>query len=89
MRVKFKYLNKHYYNVVNMNENEIINEILNILKNEKEGLTITEITERMSTKEKITRPTVSRYLLALELSGKITKRVIGRAKLFKLAKKGE
>lgn len=66
-------------------EKEIMNDIINILKKEKNGLTIGEITRKMMKKRKITRQTLAKYLFALELSGKLTKREIGRAKLFRLA----
>jgi predicted transcriptional regulator len=54
--------------------------ILELLKKQKEGLTITDVTKFLQ----IHYSTSSKYLAVLEAEGKIIHRDIGMAKLFKL-----
>lgn len=59
------------------------NEILKILKDHEEGLTITDVSKLLQ----IHYTTASKYLAVLEAEGKIFHRDIGMAKLFKLNEK--
>jgi len=54
--------------------------ILKLLQEQKEGLTITDVTKILQ----IHYSTSSKYLAVLEAEGKIVRRDIGMAKLFKL-----
>jgi len=55
--------------------------ILELLKKQKEGLTITDVTKFLQ----IHYSTSSKYLAVLEAEGKVIHRDIGMAKLFKLS----
>ena len=55
--------------------------ILKLLQKQKEGLTITDITRLLQ----IHYSTSSKYLAVLEAEGKIVRRDIGMAKLFRLS----
>ncbi len=59
----------------------IKNRILNLLQKQKEGLTITDVTKILQ----IHYSTSSKYLAVLEAEGKVIRRDIGMAKLFKIS----
>lgn len=59
----------------------IKNRIFKLLQNRKEGLTITDVTKLLQ----IHYSTSSKYLAVLEAEGKVVRRDIGMAKLFKLS----
>jgi len=58
----------------------IKNKILNLLQKQKQGLTITDVSRILQ----IHYSTSSKYLAVLEAEGKVVRRDIGMAKLFKL-----
>jgi len=64
-------------------EEKLLNQILDVLKRNPQGLTTTEITRATS----INIMTASKYLAVLEALKKIDHRKIGMAKLFKLKAK--
>jgi len=63
-------------------DRDINNEILKLLRNHPEGLTITD----MSNLLRVNYMTVSKYLTVLEALKKIEYKKIGMAKLFKVKK---
>jgi len=58
----------------------IKNKIFRLLQKRKEGLTITDVTRVLG----IHYSTSSKYLAVLEAEGKVVRRDIGMAKLFKI-----
>ena len=63
----------------------IKNRILHLLKVNKDGLTITETSKELN----IHYITTSKYLAVLEAEGKIKRRDVGMAKLFKINDEGK
>jgi len=66
------------------NTEETKGKLLEILRKNEEGMTITDMTKVL----KINYSTVSKYLAVLEAEKKVESRNIGMAKLFKIAKGG-
>jgi len=66
------------------NTEETKGKLLEILRKNEEGMTITDMTKVL----KINYSTVSKYLAVLEAEKKVESRSIGMAKLFKIAKGG-
>ena len=64
-----------------MDKGEVLKrKIIDILRKHPEGLTILELSRLLEAH----RQTVSKYVLVLETAGKISKRIIGSAKLLYL-----
>jgi len=67
---------------MNDNDNDIVNNIVTILKKNKNGLTITELSEHMKKNRFITRLNLAK----LEGARKVNMRKVGMAKIYTLKK---